>query len=92
MTPLELSVCLHYYSSLEDMDWVISSGAPIVDETMRGLTRIGLLTGPYNEGQRFRKTAKLSGFVAMLMQTPMPLEGWIDPRTFKSVTITCEAP
>lgn len=86
MSPLKLSLCLHYHSSVEDDPWV-DSGAPIADSTMQELIQDGLLTDLLDErcstrpNQRFRPTPKLHAFVAMLEATPLPENRWLDPRT-----------
>ncbi len=87
MSPLELSICLHYHSSCEDMPWCVEMGdpAPIRNSIMLGLCASGLLSTvplPDREpGRKYWPTKKLHAFVAMLEDTPLPVEKWLDPRT-----------
>ncbi len=84
MTPLELSICLHYHSSFVDAPFV-TSHAPVVDEVFSKLVMHGLLikeraTTTHGHIQ-FQPTPKLHAFVAMLEATPLPVNAWLDPRT-----------
>ncbi|MDZ4345942.1 MAG: hypothetical protein U1E51_26310 [Candidatus Binatia bacterium] len=86
MSPLEIEICLHYHSSVNDMPWVVSSGAPIVDGEMALMVENGLLTShPDDEKQKFHPTDKLHVFVAMLEETPLPVARLIDPRNGAAV-------
>ena len=89
MTPPEISICLHYYCSPEDMRWCVElDGAPCRDATMLGLIERGLIvdtlldTRPDDPGRgsRFKRTEKLDAFVELLCKTPLPEKKWIDPR------------
>lgn len=86
MTPLELSICLHYHSSCEDMPWVLGD-APCRDGTVGGLIHSGLLKLEPRKTplgvMQFQPTARLHAFVAMLTETPLPKQAWVDPRTDK---------
>lgn len=83
MTPLELGICLHYHSRVDDVPW-IDSGAPIVDGVMKQLVADELLTqnepSLETDCRRFLPTNKLHAFVDMLCQTPLPIECFCDPR------------
>lgn len=89
MTPLKLGICLHYYTSPEDHEW-LDSGAPIVPLTFVELVEDGLLVDRImerEEGQsRYKRTEKLEAFCMMLEQTPLPVNPWTDPRTEKGIT------
>lgn len=89
MTPLELSICLHYHSSCEDMPWVLGN-APIRDEVIGRLTLSGMLVHVSDlepdgfevarPNKRYYATKKLHSFVEMLCNTPLPVQQWVDPR------------
>jgi len=78
MTPLKISLCLHYAISAADDPW-IDSGAPIVGDTMRDLERDGLLIA-YTEAPKYRPSEKCKAFVELLTRTPLPVPAFIDPR------------
>lgn len=85
MTPLELSICLHYHSMGEDMRWCVDeNGAPIRGETMDKLMADGLLVMQARQTpialMQYQPTPKLHAFVAMLCATPLPVHTWADPR------------
>lgn len=83
MTPLELSICLHYHGHCEDMPWVKES-APIKPDTMSRLVSHGLLTlndpAIVKTGMLYGPTDKLHAFVEMLCATPLPEHRFVDPR------------
>ncbi len=86
MSPLKLNLCLHYYSSPEDDEW-LTSGAPCVDDTYLDLERDGLIKRTGNpDGPHWTRTEKLDAFCWMLEQTPLPENPWCDPRTGQKVT------
>lgn len=83
MSPLEISICLHYHSTPGDDPW-LALNAPIKDNVMGKLVIAGLLerlvNGGINELPHFRATAKLHAYVNMLCLSPLPQQAWIDPR------------
>ncbi len=84
MTPLELQICLHYHTHVEEMQWIFS-GAPITEQTMDDLVHLDLLkrNPKYKQGKgavQFLPTEKLHAYVEILCETPLPIQKWIDPR------------
>lgn len=83
MTPLQLSICLHYHTSVTDAPW-INSGAALVSGVMSGLVTDNLLIANVvgdSNSPKFQPTEKLHAFVRLLCATPLPEMHWVDPRT-----------
>ncbi len=81
MTPLEISIVLHYHTTVTDMPWVLSD-APVRDQVVNGLIENGLIerAGP-GDKTIYVPTEKCRQFALMLCRTPLPQVAWIDPRT-----------
>lgn len=86
MTPLQIGICLHYHSMVDDDPW-LESGAAIVAETFRAFVQNGLLEetmGPKAK-RRFDPTPRLHAYISLLCGTPLPEMAWMDPRTKEAI-------
>lgn len=78
-TPFQLDIVLHHYASTARYP---REDAPIYGEEIAHLMQSGVIE--YREG--IPRTTRLGDhFVEMLLQTPLPLEVWVDPRTHKEI-------
>lgn len=82
MTPLIISICLHYHCRVEDYP----GNFPIFDETMSSLIEAGLIERAKGEmrskhNMRFQATKKLHAYVDTLCETPLPRLAWINTVT-----------
>jgi hypothetical protein len=81
MSPLEIEICLHYHSRVDDHPW-LSSGAPIVPQVFGGMMENGLLVKcSANPNRCYEPTGKLHAYAHMLCDTPLPERAWVDKRT-----------
>jgi hypothetical protein len=78
LTPLHLEIMLHAYAHA---DPVPRSHAPAVQRFVHDLEDEGLLDTQFPLGAlHVRATEKGKAFVAMLLNTPMPEQAWVDSR------------
>lgn len=76
MTPLELKLLLHYHLSRD----LYPLSTRYIKEATRDMFVAELIIA--NEDTRgYKTTAKGAALIAMLCQTPMPEQVYIDPRT-----------
>lgn len=78
-TPFQLDIVLHHYASTARYP---RENTPIYSEEIRCLMDCGLIE--YREGIP-RTTRMGDHFVEMLLQTPLPREVWVDPRTRQEI-------
>jgi hypothetical protein len=75
MTPVALSVILHYhYQTCPHPEY----GSKSVNSTIKAFVADGILMIIGED--EFRTTERGSVFVEMLCDTPFPIESWKDPR------------
>lgn len=89
LTPIEIQIYAHYVGSCDDFrDGDFS--APIVGTTITDMHRRGLLEDTTPEQRRegwgkLKGTPKLTAFVTLMGDTPMPEQVWVDPRNGKAL-------
>jgi hypothetical protein len=74
-SPLEIEVFLHHRCCVDPF----GRGGRLYVEILDKLTKLGLID-PTIEGRPI-VTPKGEAFCSMLLSTPVPIEGYIDPRT-----------
>lgn len=79
MTPFELDILLHYYSSASEHEAVLNN-VPIWPETREWFLRSGLLEPHASDhGASYRTTEKARVFIEYIMSLPLPVQEWKMP-------------
>jgi hypothetical protein len=82
MSPLQLSICLHYHTSPGDAPWIKDHPhLPLQSSIVTQFVDDGLLEVVHEGERMYNPTAKLHAFVKLLSQTPLPEQAFVDPRT-----------
>lgn len=79
MTPLELSILIHYRGCANDFrdgDFSSPSVRSVIDYFCGPL---GLLEGTYSNNANYKLTERGRVFVDALCETPLPIQTWVMP-------------
>jgi hypothetical protein len=81
MTPLGLSICLHYHVSSDDFRDGDLSAPAVVDEINQllvgGMLGKHAISPPF--ANKYYPTPRLRSFIGMLCDTPLPVQVWCHP-------------
>lgn len=88
MTPLEIEILLHYYTTPGDYRNGNFS-APAVPEALTKLTHMDepLLTYDPNKTPRYEITDRGSAYIQALTQVPLPMKAWVLPGCEKIIQV-----
>lgn len=78
MTPLEISILLHYHTrpgDFRDGDF----GASLVRPTLEAFVDLGLLKRGGDRGEQYAATAGCRCYVKALCAVPRPVQQWVIP-------------
>ena len=76
MTPYQITILLHYASSLDDYP---RNGAPIHNATVDNFVIQGLLELTAEHRPTYKATSKLMAYSAALQDVPLPVSVWVIP-------------
>lgn len=83
MSPFKMDVLMHYYCMAVPHPKVMSKG---VQEYIHDLVEDGVMIMDEESGTGFRMTEKGYAWIQMILDTPMPISVWTDPRQTKQAT------
>jgi hypothetical protein len=78
LTPLAMKLVLHIYTTPADFD---VPKTDVRDRTLMELSAEGIIQGDETRPSLWRMTDKGEAFVALALNTPVPVRAWSDPRT-----------
>jgi hypothetical protein len=81
LTPNELEILIHYYVCPEIHD---RFNAPAVEEACNKFVQDGIFIEDEFIYGKYTVTKKGQSWINNILNTPMPIEVWVDPRNFKN--------
>ena len=78
MSPLQISIAIHYYASATDFRNGDFS-APAVDDTIAFFLKHGMLCLVDDPDRKYGPTDRLAAYVSHLCKIPLPSRSWVFP-------------